>query len=1016
MSTEKAPDEEHAPPGSFSPHRPERPLPVPLRPFTGIFRQLPPAYGPFENVVTRQDRSDTFPTCSLSSRLLAKETILKERLQTALDEGAIALPNRYVLSGFKANYHFLSRTEETSFGPVLNALQRLTTLVRTAELSPDANDSTYSLDEDDYDDFQGCLEALRFAAKPSFRAAKKPLPSVPMWGRDSSYASKAYDSSDFEILGACFRREVEHYLKTLVSVHRSPFPGIRPSRAAHEGMEDDHSEDLQDECDVKDFLDQEERLYLRTREEPPHLSLHKESPPLLTPSFGRGPSSASTAPVACLKPEPGTKPIYRDASRYEPKKVSFGKPTDLSHLPSRIRRLAGDPTEGQGRERSEAVVHGEVLRSQKARSTLDDLRLHRRTSRNPSPGDGANDSDDSESDQDGHRPHVLKTFGIPRSRKSPTSIPPTHASGLTEAHFDFKLKMEIVPTWDGSTETLARWMIRVNAIAKKSTTVRKQLGMVVPQRFTGDAEVWYYSLAEDDREECEQDWRHLRQVIIDYFMNRTWVEKTWKQALALQYREKGHSRELPSQYFIRKRELLELVYDNSESELITDIMAGAPLSWRTILTPRLYRTTGDLQKAIKLHEDDLLEVECILPSRSQPATPRYDERPNFHPHRARVNLVGWSKNLEPPKFPKDDSNVSRKATPESKGARPCRHCRSGKHWDPECKYARQGVKRARANFVSLNTDYHTAQEEYDALYYEGLSNSETEFQENGLGDTEGEYSSMALATTSEDARDPGASRCVYTVSTYHPTRQPKVDLQQRTAKVFLGKAPMTADKGSGTPPKELIELERPMARPPGCSFLGATATTLPVRLQSQNAEYVPCILDSGSDITLVSQAALNSIPNGPRARVGQKVKLIQVTGDATINGYVPLDIFFETADGPIKISVEAYVVKGMHTPLILGNDFAGQYSISILREGGETQVKFGDSGRCARANDIEAFSKQDENGRTFQVSVRKASTIVSSADRAEARRFRLQRIRRHERRDARVMAKDSMVLPPGVSK
>ncbi len=71
---------------------------------------------------------------------------------------------------------------------------------------------------------------------------------------------------------------------------------------------------------------------------------------------------------------------------------------------------------------------------------------------------------------------------------------------------------------------------------------------------------------------------------------------------------------------------------------------------------------------------------------------------------------------------------------------------------------------------------------------------------------------------------------------------------------------------------------------------------------------------------------------------------MQVTGNAMINGYVPLDIFFDTTQGPVKIHVEAYVVKGMSTPFILGNNFAEEYSISLLRQGGETLVQFGDSG------------------------------------------------------------------------
>ncbi|KAI9069859.1 hypothetical protein FKP32DRAFT_1534655, partial [Trametes sanguinea] len=172
--------------------------------------------------------------------------------------------------------------------------------------------------------------------------------------------------------------------------------------------------------------------------------------------------------------------------------------------------------------------------------------------------------------------------------------------------------MEIVPTWDGNPDTLARWILRVNSIAKKSATVRQQLGSVVPQRFIGDAETWYFSLPEHIREECETDWEEIRHEIGQYYMNRSWYEKARKQALAIRFRDSDNARESPSQYFIRKRELLELVFSYSESELITEIMAGAPLAWKTILAFKQYQTTSELQNAIKTHEDDLLQMESFI--------------------------------------------------------------------------------------------------------------------------------------------------------------------------------------------------------------------------------------------------------------------------------------------------------------------------------------------------------------------------------------------------------------------
>ena len=88
---------------------------------------------------------------------------------------------------------------------------------------------------------------------------------------------------------------------------------------------------------------------------------------------------------------------------------------------------------------------------------------------------------------------------------------------------------------------------------------------------------------------------------------------------------------------------------------------------------------------------------------------------NFHD--ARTHLVRWSSSLLSPKFLNDDSNVSKKGTPEEKGAQACRHCRSGKHWDDECKHAcTSNFQQTRLNLASGELEEFEAQEAYDELY------------------------------------------------------------------------------------------------------------------------------------------------------------------------------------------------------------------------------------------------------------------------------------------------------------
>ena len=67
-------------------------------------------------------------------------------------------------------------------------------------------------------------------------------------------------------------------------------------------------------------------------------------------------------------------------------------------------------------------------------------------------------------------------------------------------------------------------------------------------------------------------------------------------------------------------------------------------------------------------------------------------------------------------------------------------------------------------------------------------------------------------------------------------------------------------------------------------------------------------------------------------RSGERINLVQVTWSAILGGYVTLPLEFDTPEGSVILEVEAYVVKGMNTPFILGNDFGDQYQLSLIRK------------------------------------------------------------------------------------
>ncbi|KAI0737448.1 hypothetical protein C8Q80DRAFT_1125421 [Daedaleopsis nitida] len=704
-----------------------------LKPVSGKFEPIPTEDSDgYLSELVRKDCSSRFAICT-SLREVAGDDKVRQRLYTALTFG-----HTYLSRGREAlhpsTWKTLSTEQREEIFPI--EMMKLDEVVLSPwQISP-FRDGFWP-DEEDLDSLRSLLEARRHEAAPTFRQQGKTLPSVPVWGRDLSHSAYVHTANDFEILAACFRMEVEYFLKTLFLEHCfAPNPFWGRSDPLLQLIEDAEEETTRARLRKPSATPPAEHAPTRKGIKPLHEWQRQRDGRDTPPHLSRSCTAMTPAPFARNEDryEEALRPVKREHNFFsEPPRGTAGM-AGLFTPPRREGSRA--PRTPNGVKRGDASGRGGS---------------HGRGGAGGDPS-GSEPSDD-EGD-DGHGTGGNGGFpprrpsngppgrGFPRGGGPPDDGPPGGGAGAghhggrkpnrpntSEAHFDFKLKSDIVPSWDGDTDRLARWIIRVNAIAKRSDTIRQQLGMIVPQRLTGDAELWYYSLSEEQREQCEENWESIRDTIGGYYMNRAWIDRTRKQARSIRYRERGHEQELPSQYFIRKKELLDLAFDYTESETIAEILTNVPLSWHTLLDQKAYGTALELQAAIKLREEQLVRMDSLFQGRT--TTNREDRRPyipNPTPYRARANvsLTGYTPNMPPPPFPKDDSNVSKRRTPESKNGRPCRHCGSGKHWDNECKYARKGMKFVRANLATTTEEDTTAQEEYDALYYDDLSDSEDE--------------------------------------------------------------------------------------------------------------------------------------------------------------------------------------------------------------------------------------------------------------------------------------------------
>lgn len=69
------------------------------------------------------------------------------------------------------------------------------------------------------------------------------------------------------------------------------------------------------------------------------------------------------------------------------------------------------------------------------------------------------------------------------------------------------------------------------------------------------------------------------------------------------------------------------------------------------------------------------------------------------------------------------------------------------------------------------------------------------------------------------------------------------------------------------------------------------------------------------------------------------MNLFQLTNGFKITGYVQVPILVETLEGDyLEMLAECYVVPGMTSPLLLGEDFHVNYELSVLRSVQEGSV------------------------------------------------------------------------------
>ncbi|KAF9486755.1 hypothetical protein BDN71DRAFT_1372451, partial [Pleurotus eryngii] len=196
----------------------------------------------------------------------------------------------------------------------------------------------------------------------------------------------------------------------------------------------------------------------------------------------------------------------------------------------------------------------------------------------------------------------------------------------------------------------------------------------------------------------------------------------------------------------------------------------------------------------------------------------------------------------------------------------------------------------------------------------------------------------------------------------------------------------------------------------GRNAVGIRSLHIEAQIASPLTPHIHTRLDSGVDITLISQDYLSSLPDTarPTLKTGSKIQLHQLTCSATILGYITTHLYVKTQDAQIvQFDVEAYVVKDMKVPLLLGEDFMTSYEIGVTRKA---------SGRCTVHASGGRLPIDASTSETYRLGIHIHKTYLGSKalqHRQARRAHRCTPIIYEKDKTLAVVASESVTITPG---
>ncbi|KAF9544442.1 hypothetical protein CPC08DRAFT_649626, partial [Agrocybe pediades] len=529
-----------------------------------------------------------------------------------------------------------------------------------------------------------------------------------------------------------------------------------------------------------------------------------------------------------------------------------------------------------------------------------------------------------------------------------------------------KINLANLPQWNGKSDSLISYLSEMSGFAKLGQKMRKGIGQLATVKWAGPARQWWDTLPSPEQLYLSQSWDHLLRGIREHFMNENWVRERTREFEEMKFRQKGHEYETPLEFIQRRIRHHQFLFteDTDGPSAIVRILRTQPTEWTHTLNEyscptmfQLQNVASRMQQSLESHfllnerlrnptpktysfhkrrnamtakiENEDESDEEIITGSSEEEAPK-EAKAAFRgkvkskgPIRPRSSKFPEGKTIDGYSFTRDDSVVSSKLPNGT-----CFICTSPKHFFRDCPhYGRFEVLR---NANMLHVDWAPEQEaewdrEYLAMIVESNASPSSAYSPHDEVSVETKEVHTISHEETEIPKILPRKIARQLKRSKGPVKRPTEDLRATQDLEAEGCDKNRAQRfkdsvGLSTPTVVIVPKNR--ALPEGMGSLGSRALHIKACIARMDENPIVARLDSGADITLMSEEYYSSLKNMPNIKEGLRMKLYHLTGNAKVLGYIRTQLFAESDNGTwLQFELEAYIVRDMKVPILLGEDF-----------------------------------------------------------------------------------------------